>query len=237
MSVRRLALAVAAVVTAVVVAGSPVHAHVTIPDEVEGGGIGSVTFAVPNERPDASTASLEVQLPQDPPLPYVSVEMKPGWESEVTMRTLDEPVELFGQEVSEVVDTVRWTGGTIAPDRFDSFTLRAGPFPDSEAKMVLPAIQTYDSGEEVPWIELASEDGEEPDHPAPVLRVVAADATTEDATAGDAGADNATASLDGEAASVATTEDEGTDALTVVALVLGLVGAALGGAALLAARR
>jgi uncharacterized protein YcnI len=226
--VRRPAIALAAVVTAVVVAGSPAHAHVTITDEVEAGGIDSVTFAVPNERPDASTTSLEVQLPEDPPLPYVAVEMKPGWESEVTMRTLDEPVELFGQEVSEVVDTVRWTGGTIAPDRFDRFTLRAGPFPDGAGELVLPAVQTYDSGEEVPWIERASDDGEEPEHPAPVLQVEAAEADVED---------DATASVEGEAASVATTDDGGTDALTVVALVLGLVGAALGGAALLAARR
>lgn len=245
MSPRRAVLAATAAVAIVFALAAPAGAHVTIPEPVEAGGFGMVNLVVPNERDDASTVALEVRIPREHPLPLVSVEMKPGWESEVTMRTLDEPVELFGNEVTEVVDTIRWTGGTIAPDQFDTFTVRVGPIPDDVDQLLFPAIQTYDSGEEVAWIEEPTEGGEEPERPAPVLTITEAgdetgsgdhgtsgeaDETTETDTesGGDAAADQAATPID---------EDDGTDPLSVIALIVALVGAAMAAAALLSARR
>ena len=86
------------------------------------------------------------------------------------MRTLDEPVDAFGQEVTEVVDTVTWTGGEIGAGEFDTFSLSVGPLPEDVDELAFPAIQTYSSGEEVAWIEPTPEGGEEPERPAPVLR-------------------------------------------------------------------
>jgi uncharacterized protein YcnI len=226
-----LSLALGLGVAGLVALAPPASAHVSVLEEVEAGGIGMVTFVVPNERDDASTVSLEVKIPDEHPLPLVSVQEKPGWESTVTMRDVDEPVELFGNEVTEVVDTVRWTGGPVAPDQFDTFTFRAGPFPEGTDELVLAAVQTYDSGEEVAWIDPIGADGEEPEHPAPVLPIVAADTSDGDVDAG--GADLAVA----ESSTAAVDGDDGTDALTVVALVVAAAAAVMGALALLATRR
>lgn len=236
MSPRRILPAVVLAATALAVLATPAGAHVSIPEEVEAGGIGMVTLAVPNERDDASTVALEVKMPEDRPLALVSVQEKPGWESEVTMRTLDEPVELFGNPVTEVVDTIRWTGGSVSPDQFDTFTFRAGPFPEDVDALPMPAVQVYDSGEEVAWIEVAEGD-EDLEHPAPVLTIAAA------TNGGDAGAHGITdqpETDDTEAETAAREENDeenGTDVLTVIALVVAVIAAGLAGAAFVTTRQ
>ena len=44
--------------------------------------------------------------------------------------------------------------------------------------MVFKALQTYDNGQVVRWIDAPATDGTEPEHPAPVLRLVKADSAT-----------------------------------------------------------
>jgi len=233
---RTIRLAAAALLAAglVAVSAGPASAHVSIPDPGEKGGFSIVTFSVPNERDDASTTKVEVQLPKDAPLAFVSVQPKPGWEVETTKRTLDEPIEAFGETYDEVVDTVTWSGGEIEPGQFDTFAISVGPLPEDVDSLAFPAIQTYSSGEEVSWIEATTEGGEEPEHPAPVLTLVAAEegghgaeATTTTAASGDSGSDDAADSSD----------DEGSDGLAIAALVVAVVAALLGGAALVSSRR
>ena len=173
---RTIRLAAAALLAAglVAVSAGPASAHVSIPDPGEKGGFSIVTLSVPNERPDASTTAVEVQIPEDNPLPFVSVQPKPGWEVETTKRTLDEPIEAFGETYDEVVDTVTWSGGEIEPGQFDTFAISVGPLPEDVDSLAFPAIQTYSSGEEVAWIEETPEGGEEPEHPAPVLKLTKA---------------------------------------------------------------
>jgi uncharacterized protein YcnI len=259
----RPVLATAAAAAALLLAAGPASAHVSIPEPVTAGGISELSLTVPNERDDAATVVVEVKLPEDHPLAMVSARAKPGWQSEVTTRALDEPVELFSREVTEVVDTVRWSGGTIAPGQYDTFTLRAGPFPEDVAELVVPAIQTYDSGEEVAWVEVAGAGADEPEHPAPVLTVVAAaggttdehgaasdpgdegataeegpeEAPGEEAAAGDGSAGDPAPDVDGQALGATGDEDDGVEPLSIVALVVAVVAAGLGGAALAASRR
>jgi uncharacterized protein len=251
MRIRRPGLLVAAAVTAslatAALAGTA-SAHVTIPDPAERGGFSIVTFSVPNERDDSATVSLAVQLPQDRPLPSVRPQPKPGWTVAVTMRTLDEPIELFGEEQTEVVDTVTWSGGTIEPGQFDTFALSVGPLPDDVDRLTFPAVQTYASGEEVAWIEVAPEGGEEPEHPAPVLTLV------DPAAAADDGGASATTTTgtDTTAEAPATDEevaaptqddeeddgeDDGADGVAVAALVIAIAGAVAAAAALVRTRR
>ena len=206
-------------------------AHVSIPEPGEKGGFSIVTFSVPNERDDTGTVTFEVQLPPDSPLGSVRPQPKPGWTVSTTTRTLDEPIELFGEEVTEVVDTVTWTGGVIGPGQFDTFSLSVGQLPDDVDALEFPAIQTYSDGEEVAWIEVTPEGREEPEHPAPVLALV---------DAGGSGGDDAGSSDDDEqAADAASTSDsdDGTDGVAVAALVVAIIAALLGGAALLRGNR
>jgi len=234
---KRSVVAAATMLVATAALTGTAAAHVTIPDPGEKGGFSIVTFSVPNERPDAGTTTLSVQLPQDYPLAFVSVQPKPGWTVETTTRTLDEPIDAFGEELTEVTDTVTWTGGPIEAGQFDTFSLSVGPLPDDVDALEFPTVQTYSGGEEVAWIESTPEGGEEPEHPAPVLQLVdPADSAGDSAAAADP-SDPAPAADATAASAEDSSDDGGSDGIAIAALVVAILAAALGGAALVTARR
>jgi uncharacterized protein YcnI len=210
-ALRRAAVGSGVVVAMVGLLAAPVGAHVTIVTygDVQQGGFGTIGLNVPNERDDAGTVGLEVQMPADHPVPFVSVQPKPGWEVETTMRTLDQPIEGEGASIDQVVDTIKWTatGDTqIGPGQFDQFWISVGPLPTDVDTLEFPALQTYDDGEVVRWIEPTPAGGEEPEHPAPAVALVA---PSGDAAAPDA-ADTDSDSGDGDGTTLA-----------VIALVVG----------------
>jgi uncharacterized protein YcnI len=185
-----------AAVTAVGVLAGAAHAHVTVqPGAVEGGGFAVVAFRVPNERDDASTTRVRVLFPEDQPIGSVRTTPMPGWSITTERRTLDEPIEMFGEQVSAVVSEVTWTavGAGIASGQFVDFDVNLGPLPES-GEMVFRALQVYSSGEQVNWNQVAVDDTVELEHPAPVLEITppAADAadnpeeTSSDDDAGEA---------------------------------------------------
>jgi uncharacterized protein YcnI len=144
-------------VLAMLIAAGPALAHVTVqPSEGVIGSFSAFVIRAPNERDNASTTKIEVEFP---PLPSVSFMDVPGWERSVEMRTLDEPLELFGEEITEVVGTVTWEGGDIGPGEFQEFPFSIA-VPEEVTTLEFPAIQTYDNGEVVRWI--GPPDSEEP---------------------------------------------------------------------------
>jgi uncharacterized protein YcnI len=135
---------------AVLALAGPASAHVTVqPTEAPVGSFFRFVVRVPNERDDATTTKVEVQFPQN--LVFVSFQDTAGWKRTVRMKHLDEPIEVFGEEVDEVVGSVTWSGGSIAPHEFEEFGFSA-KVPDGEEVLEFPAIQTYDSGDVVRWI-------------------------------------------------------------------------------------
>jgi len=148
---------------------APALAHVTIqPNEAPAGAFFAFAVRVPNERDDADTTEVTVDLPDD--LVTVSFQPKQGWDYKVKMKKLDEPVELFGAEIDEIVDTVTWSGGSIAPHEFDEFGFSTR-VPEDAGSLEFAATQTYSSGEVVEWT------GEpESETPAAQVNVVALDA-------------------------------------------------------------
>lgn len=193
-------------------------AHVTVqPEEAVAGSFARFDVRVPNERDEASTTKVEMELP---PLPFVSFQPKPGWKRTIEMRTLDEPLEVFGDNITEVVGRVTWSGGRIEPGEFDEFGLSAR-VPEEESVLEFPTIQTYSNGEVVRWIGPA--DSEEP----------AALVTTVDIGAGEGEGELAvlaqTAEGNGSASPSSSDENgEGID----LGVVLGGLGTLLGGVAL-----
>jgi uncharacterized protein YcnI len=160
----------------VLVSALPAGAHIgVVPDEAPKGGFAVLSFSVPNEKDDASTVKLELQLPQNKALAFVSVQPKPGWTITVTKRTLDKPVKAEGAEITEVTDTITWEGGEIGPGQFDLFLISVGPLPKKGKQLTFKAIQTYSDGDEVRWIETAAKGAPEPENPAPVLKLVKAE--------------------------------------------------------------
>jgi uncharacterized protein YcnI len=169
---RRWVAATALGFAAALVAASPAVAHVTVsPSTAPRGSFAVLAFRVPNERAGASTVKVQVDFPTDHPVPFVSVKPVPGWDYTVERRRLDTPVEAEGSRVTEVVARVTWTGGPIRPGEFQEFEVSAGPLPEDADELVFKALQTYDSGEVVRWIDPPAPGGEEPEHPAPVLRL------------------------------------------------------------------
>ncbi|MFE2752456.1 YcnI family protein [Actinosynnema sp. NPDC059335] len=213
-------------------------AHVTAstPGNAVQGGYTKVTLRVPNERPDAGTVKLELTLPAEYPLASVSTRPTPGWKVEAVKERLATPVKSHGREVTEAVRTVTWTadpGTRIEPGQFNEFDLSIGPLPDNTDKLVLPTKQTYDSGEVVDWnAPPPAEGGEEPERPAPVLKLVA--------KSGDDDHGDATATAvadDGHDDAAAGATDDTARWLGGAGLVVGALGLGLGAGAVLRSRR
>jgi periplasmic copper chaperone A len=205
---KRLLLALAGAALVVVPAAG---AHVTVnPNSVAADSFARFAIRVPNERPNAETTAVTVQLPAD--VSFVSFQPKPGWERTVTMVKLDKPVTNDeGETVTERIDTVTWKGGAIKPGEFDEFGLSA-KVPAEQATLSFPATQTYSNGEVVHWI-----GAEDSDTPAPRVTLTA----------------NAEEAAPAVTDTTAASEDEGDDSSRAdLALVLGIAGLVAGVAAL-----
>ncbi|MFE9202838.1 YcnI family protein [Micromonospora sp. NPDC007230] len=151
-------------------------AHVTVnPGTATQGGYAALTFRVPTESDDASTTKIEVQFPTESPLASLSVKPHPGWSYEITKKKLATPIEAHGAQISEVIDKITWTAANpqsaIKPGEYDEFSVSAGPLPAAD-QLVFKTLQHYSDGEVVRWIQEPAPGGDEPERPAPVLRLV-----------------------------------------------------------------
>jgi uncharacterized protein YcnI len=159
-------------------------AHVTAnPGIAQQGGYTKVSFRVPNERDTASTTQLEINFPIDHPIASVETRAVPGWTSTAQKTKLDKPIKTDDGEISEVVSKITWTGGKVPPGSFEEFDISMGPLPTDTNELAFKALQTYDNGEVVRWIDTAPEGAPEPEHPAPVVKLTPADATQAAVTA------------------------------------------------------
>lgn len=166
----------AAVAVAVVLPAGSVLAHVTVnPREATAGSYAKLAFRVPNERDAAATTKLEVAFPMEHPFASVSVRPKPGWTYTVEKTKLATPVTAHGDEITEAVSRITWTGGAVKPGEFEEFEVSVGRLPQGVDSITFKALQTYSDGEVVRWIEEATPGGEEPDRPAPVLDLTKAE--------------------------------------------------------------
>lgn len=228
---RRRALVLVPVLAAMLlVLAGPAWAHVTIdPDEAAQGGFATVRFRVPNERDDAATTSLEVEFPTDNPIPSARIQPVAGWTATVETAPATggaEADEGGAEEPAEMVTRITWTGGAIQPGQFEEFPVSMGPLPDDADQLLFPAIQTYDSGEVVRWIEETPPSGEEPANPAPTLTLTAGGGEEEPENG-----ESETASDADDA------ESDDSNTLAVVALIVGALGLVAGGVALVQGRR
>ena len=143
----------------VVLTATPALAHVSVtPDEVSEGSFATLTFRVPNESDTASTSAFEIVLPETAPFTSVSVKPAPGWETTV-------------ERDGDTVTSILWDGGEIGPGEFQEFDVSVGPVPEVDV-LEFKALQTYDDGEVVRWIDPVVEGEDEPDNPAPTASVV-----------------------------------------------------------------
>ena len=145
-------------------------AHVTLqPAEVPAGEFKRLDVRVPNERDDASTTKVAVKFP--PGFIFVSHEPVAGWKADVKLAKLAKPIEVFGEQRTEQVDTVTFTatGKGIGPGEFQDFGLSVGLPDKAGTTLTFKAVQTYSGGEVVRWI--GAPDAEQP---APQVKLTAA---------------------------------------------------------------
>lgn len=213
-SLSRALFVSGATVGALLIGAGAASAHVVVsaPDAAQGG-YSVLTFRVPTESDTASTSSVKVTLPG---LNSARTQPIPGWTSTVEKDSADLAV------------SVTWTanpGSEVGPGQFQQFLLSAGPLPEQET-VSFPATQTYTDGEVVNWDEPMTEDGSEPELPAPTLTLAAA--------GGDA---HGSAHTETTATAESSSSDNTARWLAGVGLVLGAVGAGLGIGATIRARR
>ncbi|MGW2249568.1 YcnI family copper-binding membrane protein [Kitasatospora sp. NPDC001660] len=235
---RRIAAAVAAAATSVVVLAGPAFAHVTVnPGSAPQGGYTAVDFRVPNESDSASTVKLEVSLPLDHPLASVRTLPLPGWTATVEKSKLDKPIKVHGSDVNEAISKITWTADAntkIAPGQFQEFRVSLGPLPSDADSMVFKALQTYDNGDVVRWIDESQAGQAEPAHPAPVLKLTKAagddghgvSATASPAADGHGHGDSADQAQ--ASGSDRKSSDSTARVLGVVGIVVGVIGTAVG---------
>jgi uncharacterized protein len=210
-------------------------AHVTLqPNTAPAGGFARLDVRVPNERDDKGTIKVDVQMP--PGIVSASYEPVPGWRTTVTKEKLAKPIKVEGLDVNEQIARITWTGGgkqgVIEPGQFQDFGLSlAIPKGAPGTKLTFKALQTYQGGEIVRWI-----GPEDADEPAPTVTLTAGGeggghgAPSQTPAAGhDDSAPTSAPAADGG-------DDDGSDTLAVVALVVGAAGLITGAAGLMLAR-
>jgi uncharacterized protein YcnI len=221
----------AAVIAAALALPASASAHVTIqPPTAPADGFTRLDVRVPNERDDAPTTKVDVQMPDG--FASVSYEPVPGWTVKVTSGPLDNPIQTDDGEITEGVKQITWTADSddagIPPGAFQDFGLSFRVPGKAGDKLEFKALQTYTGGEVVRWI-----GAEGSDNPAAIVTVVDPSGT-DAASHGGSAAPEATSA----ATTAASTSDDGSgNGLAIVALIVGALGLVVGAAALLSGRR
>lgn len=207
--------------------------------EVAAGSYTDVLMGVPHGCEGSPTTKIEIQVPEA--LTDVTPIVVPGWTGTVTTEKLAKPITLEdGDEITERDAVVTWTAqpGNELEDHWKlSFGL-SFQVPDTPGKSLeFKTIQTCTVGS-TEWIEATPASGEEPEHPAPTVMIVEGSgdghgSSTEATTTTEAGGKSGSATAD-DAKSDSSDSSKG---LAVSALVIGLAGLGIGGAAFAKTRK
>ncbi|QJT05173.1 YcnI family protein [Streptomyces asoensis] len=225
-ALRRAGLGTVLAAAAVLAAAGAASAHVTVHPEsyAKGATDGVLSFRVPNEEDTASTTKVQVFLPTDHPVLGVLVHPQDGWTAKVTTTKLKTPVKTDDGTITEAVSEITWTGGKIGAGQYEDFDVAFGQLPDDAGQLAFKTLQTYSDGKTVRWIEEAEAGADEPENPAPVLKLTAAAADDGDSTS-----DTASKSTDGtDGTKSGTVQVTATDASDSTARGLGIAGLVVG---------
>ncbi|MGW2046025.1 YcnI family copper-binding membrane protein [Streptomyces sp. NPDC001858] len=225
---RLVGLGVVLAAVGVLSAAGVASAHVTVHPEsyAKGATDGVLDFRVPNEEDTASTTEVQVFLPTDHPVLGVLVRPQDGWTPKATTTKLKTPVKTDDGTITEAVTEITWTGGKIAAGQYEDFDVAFGQLPDDTGQLAFKALQTYSDGKTVRWIEEAAAGADEPENPAPVLKLTSTKSTAASS------AQQATAST----ATAADPADSTARRLGVAGLVVGVLGLAAAGFAVVRTR-
>ncbi|MFG2374775.1 YcnI family protein [Streptomyces sp. NPDC048504] len=233
----RRAGTVAALATAGVLAAAGVaSAHVTVHPEsyAKGATDGVLTFRVPNEEDKASTTKVQVYLPTDHPVLGVLVSPQDGWTAKVTSTKLKTPIKTDDGTITDAVSEITWTGGKVDPGHYEDFNVAFGQLPDGTDQLAFKTLQTYSNGDVVRWIEQTTAGGDEPENPAPVLKLTAKESEDGDETP--AASTTAAATSTKSTTASSSSSDSTARGLGIAGLIVGVLGLAAGAFAVVRSR-
>ncbi|MEU4251052.1 YcnI family protein [Amycolatopsis sp. NPDC026612] len=219
------------------VASAHVTANVYGPQPTKGG-YAAIVFRVPSEEPNTMTTKVAVDFKADYGIGSVRTKPLPGWTAEVTKSKLPTPITKDnGTQITEAVTAVTWTaqpGNELKATDYQEFSVSFGPLPTNVDEVEFPAHQTYSDGKVVDWNQATPPGGEEPEHPAPAVKL-AAKAEGDGDHAGMAPGMAATTGEHTEAA--ANTSDSTARWLGGAGLLVGAIGLGVGAGATIRARK
>lgn len=159
--IRKLAVVGVVVAGVVAMTAGAAFGHVEIErdGEVSAAGVVNATVKVPNESDTAGTTSIVLVFPDSPKLKDATAEAVSGWTATVQKGSDGD------------VEQITWTGGPLEGEDEVELPITIGAVPDDVEQVDFRAVQTYDDGEVVRWIQATPAGGDEPDHPAPILAV------------------------------------------------------------------
>ncbi|MEU0533862.1 YcnI family copper-binding membrane protein [Amycolatopsis tolypomycina] len=219
------------------IASAHVTANVYGPQPTKGG-YAAIVFRVPSEEKDpVTTTKVTVDFKPDYGIGSVRTKPVPGWTAQVTKSKLPAPITKDnGTQITEAVTAVTWTaqaGSELKATDYQEFSVSFGPLPTNVDQVEFPAHQTYSDGKVVDWNQPTTAGGEEPEHPAPVVKLAAKAA---DGDAHGNMADTASATGD-QTQAAAATSDSTARWLGGAGLLVGAVGLGVGAGATIRARK
>ncbi|WP_405824200.1 YcnI family protein [Streptomyces sp. NBC_01390] len=184
-TLRRAGVVTGLTAAGVLAAAGAAFAHVTVHPESypKGATDGVLSFRVPNEEDSATTTKVQVFLPTDHPVLGVLVTPEAGWTAKVTTTKLKTPIKTDDGTITDAVSEITWSGGRIRQGEYEDFDVAFGQLPDSTDQLAFKTLQTYSDGNVVRWIETAQAGQDEPENPAPTLKLTAAAAAAPSAVA------------------------------------------------------
>ncbi len=162
-----------ATAAAAVLLSSSAFAHASItPSTAMAGASVKVAISIPHGCDGAPTDKVTVVVPEG----FVSAkpQVKAGWQAEVATGDYAGSYEVHGQPATSGAVSVTWSGGSIPDDQFDEFVLQGTV--SSDAPLAFATTQ-WCGTDSVAWDQIAAagQDAHALEHPAPVLKVTAAE--------------------------------------------------------------
>ena len=119
-----------------------------------------------------ATHTVTITMPQG--VTRVTPRVIPGWTVSVTKRPLATPLRLHGQTITETVDTITWTGGSVPDFAFEQFEFRFAAPAEPGRTLYFPLVQTCANGTEA-WDQIPAriEDWGRTADPAPYITLSA----------------------------------------------------------------
>ena len=146
-----------------------------MPGQAQQGGAADVTFRVPDDRGDAYTTKVEVQLPEQTPVGEVYPMSVEGWAPTIRYRTLNKPIQGIHSVTNTITSAVVWTRVAKAPKgawTINEMGLSMGPLPNV-ASLPFTVLQTYSDGVVRRWAAPGSTSDVKPDGVGPALTLTA----------------------------------------------------------------